>query len=198
MITRASLADRRAVMRGAAGLSLFGLFGGARAFAAPMPDMGSGKIAAPTPAELAKFPRLAAGKEGEAFAVALPNGERHIFRVSGGDTGPATVESIGPNGVRKTSTIAENDTPVAMLRGGGTATTGTQKSSSGSFWGCYATCMIGKIGQGAWNNLKTNWLSCWNQAQSKKKWWQKVLKFTQCIFTLPYGSYAIACFGVCG
>ena len=106
------------------------------------------------------------------------------------------MDILSPGATLNTYTIAEGDTPVAMLRARGDAVGGQQRGQN-NFWSCFAGCMIGKIGAGAWNNLKNNYLTCWNGAQSQNKWWKKVKVFLGCIFTLPYGQYALQCGGSC-
>lgn len=196
MKAKTSRIDRRGLMRAGAwsGLALFGFAPAGMGFAASPEaklDAREGKEAGLTKAEAAKFKPLAKGVMADSFAIVLPNGEKHIFRVSGGEKGPATVEIIGPGGATHSFTIKEGDSPAPILERQPTDV--AKAATSNSFWQCFAGCMLGKIGAGAWNNLKNNWQSCWSQAQSKKYWYQKIAKFLACIFTLPYATYAVSC-----
>ena len=192
---KAKVIDRRGLMRAAAwsGLAAF-LAPAGVSLAAPeaKPDDRPGKMAELTKAEAAKFKPLAKGVMAESFALTLPNGERRLVRVSGGEKGPATIEIMDAKGAVQTTSVKEGDAPDFARQ-----PTEAKSASSNGFWSCFAICMIGKIGQGAWNNLKNNWQSCWSQAQSKKFWYQKIAKFLGCIFTLPYASYAVSCIMTC-
>jgi len=87
----ASPMDRRGLMRAAAwsGLAFFGFAPAIGLAAGPEPklDAREGKTTELTKAEAAKFKPLAKGVMAESFAVVLANGERHLFRVSGGEKG---------------------------------------------------------------------------------------------------------------
>ena len=195
--------SRRGLMRATAwsGLVLGGLVpAGVSLAAGPEAalDRREGKMEPLTAAEAAKFQPLARGVEAESFAVTLPSGQRHLFRVSGGKKGAATVEAIGPGGATNSVSIMEGDSPVPYLQSKQAALSISAATlSCGGFWACFFPCMIAKVGAGIWNNLKNNWLNCWNQAVSKKYWYQKIAKFLACICSLPYGTYAISCFFSC-
>lgn len=201
MKTKISQIDRRGLMRAAAwtGLAFSGLAPVAGLAAGPEAklDAREGKTAELTKAEAAKFKPLAKGMTAESFAVVLGNGERHLVRVSGGEKGAATVEMIGPKGATKSVSIMEGDSPEPYIARTQAEAATAAAMSCGDFWNCFFPCMIGKIGQGLWNNLKTKWQSCWNTAMKKRFWYQKLAAFLACIFTLPYGSYAVACFISC-
>ena len=195
--------SRRSIIRGAiwSGVSLVGLFAGSSGLAGPVApalDARPGRVGALSAAEASKFERLAPGKESETFGVSLANGERHLFRVSGGQTGAALVESIGPSGVRKSVSIPEGDSPLPYLQRKQAAVSPIPGlGTCDGFWACFFPCMIGKIGAAIWNNLKNNLVSCWNQAMGKRWWYQKIAKFIGCICTYPYATYAISCFFNC-
>jgi hypothetical protein len=201
MRTKISHIDRRGLMRAAAwsGLTAFGLAPAVGLAAGPEAklDAREGKTVGLTKAEAARFKPLAKGVMAESFAVVLANGERHLFRVSGGEKGAASVESIGPKGATHSTSIMEGDSPAPYIERTQAQAATAAAMACGGFWDCFFPCMIGKITQGVWNNIKTKWQSCWNTAMKKRFWYQKVAAFLSCIFSLPYGAYAVACFFQC-
>ena len=203
MTTEASILSRRGLLRFAAwaGAGMAGLVPTAISFAAAPDaelDAREGRTNKLTAAEGAKFKPLARGVEAESFAVVLANGERHLFRISGGKTGAAKIEAIGPTGGLKSTSIMEGDSPAPYLESKKAEMTNARAAlTCGGFWDCFFPCMVQKVGAGIWNNLRNNWLSCWTQARSRKYWYQKIAKFIECICSLPYGSYAISCFFSC-
>lgn len=203
MGNKSSMLDRRGLLRAAAwiGTAVAGFMPTATSFAAGPEsrlDAREGRTTPLTPAEMTRFKPLAKGLEAESFAVVLGNGERHLFRVSGGKTGAATIETVGPRGQYHSTSIMEGDSPLPYLEKKQAELTGPGANlTCGGFWDCFFPCMIAKIGAGVWNNLKNNWANCWNKAMGKRFWYQKVAAFTLCVFTLPYGSYAMSCLYTC-
>lgn len=224
MKTNKLVIDRRSMLRGAAwsGMSLWGLFSAVPSVMAaelfrrkptqqPSPgkaapsaegaslDAGPGRVTPLSTEELGKFTKLD-GKESETFGVSLPNGERHLFRVSQGEGNAALVESVGPRGERHSVSIPEGDSPLPHLEKKQGETGGAssfQLKSAASFWGCWVNSFVGKVGQAIWNNIRNNCIACWNAANKKNPWWKKLASFLSCICNVPYATYAVQAYWAC-
>lgn len=198
MTRKSSTIDRRTFFRGTvwSGVAISGFAAGA----------GQAQDISPRPATVKpltaietkkRFPAaLPAGIEFEAFSVTLAGGTTDFYRVSGKGNGDCTLEVVSSTGRRTRAVIRTGDTPVASLSQRDAALDGPAVCG-GNFWGCWAGCMLGKVGAGIWANLKTKWLSCWNSANKKRWWYQKIAAYISCICNLPYGSYAAQCVWNC-
>lgn len=174
------------------------------------PEEGQGEVkdpgVAPRPAhsselsreEVAKFGRSAA-RESRTFGISLPEGGRHLFRVSQTEGNAALVEAIGPDGERKSIVIADGDVPLPHFdkKQRGNAKAQSAAAWFNSFWNCFDAQMNNRVGHNYWLQIASNYVNCWHSSNQKQKWWQKINAFLSCIWNGPNRNHAIASFWAC-